>query len=97
MRKHSRAEEGHLAAVFLAGSLIIAVAMSLRHDTSSASSLMTFLLSVTLLLTCILAGAWSGAWIGDLRAIHGDTGKWAEAGALAGFSVAIVVIFRNFI
>lgn len=70
MGKHSRAEEGRLALVFLAVSLIIAAVVVLRHDTNSVAALMTVPLAVALMLTGILAGAWTGAWMCDWLAEH---------------------------
>lgn len=96
MTKYTRREEAHLAAIFLAGSLIIAVLVSLRHDTNHLAALVTLLFAVSLFLTCILAGAWSGAWLSDLRGAHGNPEKWIDTGALAGFTLAALVIFRAF-
>ena len=97
MFKHSRREEAHLAAIFSAGSLIIAVFMLLRHDTNHYAALVTLLFSVSLLLTGILAGAWSGAWLGDLRGVRRNPEIWIDTGALVGFALAALVIFRAFI
>ncbi len=97
MFKHSRREEAHLAAIFSAGSLVIAILMWLRHDTNHYAALVTALFSVSLLMTCILAGAWTGAWLGDLRTIHGKPEIWIDTGALAGFALAVFVILGKFV
>ena len=97
MFKYSRGEEARLAAIFSAGSLIIAVLISLRQDTDHLAALVTLLFSVALFLTCILAGAWSGAWLGDLRASHGKPEIWIDTGALAGFALAVFVIVGKFV
>ena len=94
MTKYTRREEAHLAAIFSAGSLIIAILMSLRHDTNHYAALVTLLFSVSLLLTSILAGAWTGAWLSDLRGAIRNPEKWVDTGALAGFALAALVIFR---
>ena len=97
MLKYSRGEEARLAAIFSAGSLIIAVLLLLRRDTDHLAALVTLLFSVALFLTCILAGAWSGAWLGDLRGVHRKPEIWIDTGALAGFALAVIVIAGKFI
>ncbi len=97
MFNHSRREEARLAAIFSAGSLIIAILMWLRQDTNHYAALVTLLFSVSLLLTGILAGAWTGAWLGDLRTIHRKPEIWIDTGALAGFALAVLVIVGSFI
>lgn len=97
MTNFSRREEAYLAAIFSAGSLIIAVLILLRRDTDHLAALVTLLFSVSLFLTCILAGAWSGAWLHDLRASRGRPEIWIDGGALAGFALAVVVIAGKFV
>ncbi len=97
MTNFTRREEAYLAAIFSAGSLVIAVLILLRHDTDHLAALVTLLFSVSLFLTSILAGAWGGAWLHDFRASHGRPEIWIDGGALAGFALEVIVIAGKFV
>jgi len=91
MIKHTTHEEGTLAAIFLAGSLLLAIVVSLVHSGNHYSALVTVVVSIALFVTSLLAGAWTGAWIGDHRGGNGE--RWLEGGALVGFLMAVPIVF----